>query len=812
MVEREVAEAALRESERRYRNLFDFAPIGLFQATRDGKLLTANQALARILDYNDAGELLGKSMSEEIYFSREDRDDALTRSGPIGRSTSVDVRLRRRDGEPVWVQLNTHAVQDGAGRTLFFEGFVSDLTERKRAERLQEVRFAVTRSIAEAWSLQEAGPRVLESLCAGLSWPLGILWAAHPTTHLLVFVASWRSRAMPVSVLETSSRTLSFARGQGLLGRVFGVGSPDWAQDMTTDPRFLRSAMAREDGLRRWCAFPILSGNDVLGVVELMAPEAGPPDGDLLRVMADLGSQIGQFWQRSRVEEERRSIEERYRQLFERNLAGVYRATRDGRLLECNTAFARIHGYASREELLGADVRRLHPDPVAREELLARLDRAGAVTSQETSGRRKDGSAVWLLENVSLVFGAEGHASLVEGMVIDVTDRKQLEEQLRQSQKMEAIGRLAGGIAHDFNNLLTAILGFSGLALNQLAPDDPLVTNVAEIRKAGERAAALTRQLLAFSRRQILAPVVLDINSAVRSMEKMLRRLIGDDVEVVARLDPELGRVRVDPGQIEQVVVNLVVNSRDAMPEGGRLAIDTDNVTFSEAHARELGIAAGAYVMLSVSDTGVGMDDEVRSHMFEPFFTTKPRGRGTGLGLPTVYGIVKQSGGHVTVESAVGRGTTFRIYLPRVDAEAESPAVVAENAGSYRGTETVLLVENEDSVRLFLREALQRNGYRVLEARHGGEAVEVATRFLGRIDILVTDVVMPVMGGRDLARKIVWSRPEIQVLYISGFTDGSIVRDGGVLPRETAFLAKPFTQETLLGRVRELLDRGAEKT
>jgi two-component system, cell cycle sensor histidine kinase and response regulator CckA len=374
---------------------------------------------------------------------------------------------------------------------------------------------------------------------------------------------------------------------------------------------------------------------------------------------------------------------------------------------------------------------------------------------------------------------------------------------------MEAVGRLAGGVAHDFNNLLTAISGYCDLLLHRLPEYSTLRRDVDEIRRAGDRAASLTQQLLAFSRRQVLQPKVLDLNAVVTNMTQMLRRLIGEDIELSMSLCPDLGHVRADPGQIEQVIVNLAVNARDALPSGGRITVSTANVDIlprdASAHPD---IRPGPHVLLSMEDTGLGMNQEVRSHLFEPFFTTKEKGKGTGLGLATVYGIVSQSGGHIRVESAPGRGSAFRIFLPRMDAPGDGARHAPEPDGTRipsPGTETVLLVEDEEVVRLLAREILRMNGYTVLEARDGREALLLSEAHPGPIHLMLTDVVMPKMSGRELAERLVPKRPGTRVLYMSGYTDDAIVRHG-VLEDGIAFLQKPFTARTLALKVRDVLD------
>ena len=391
-------------------------------------------------------------------------------------------------------------------------------------------------------------------------------------------------------------------------------------------------------------------------------------------------------------------------------------------------------------------------------------------------------------------------------------DRTRLEEQLRQAQKMEAIGRLAGGIAHDFNNLLTAITGYSELVINSLGANLLARKNVEHIKKAAWRAATLTRQLLAFSRRQVQHLKVLDLNAVVTNFEAMLQPLIGEDIHLETVLQPGLGLIKADPGQIEQIILNLIVNARDAMPEGGNLTIETANVELDEAYAhRHVSVRPGPYVMLAFSDTGCGMDEETQARIFEPFFTTKEHGKGTGLGLATVYGIVKQSGGNIWVYSELGKGTTFKIYLPQVEGIAEGSEPAHPGSSILRGSETILLVEDEDMVRSLAQEILEAHGYAVSEACDSTEALRICHMHSGSIHLLVTDVVMPGMSGRELAARLGTIHPETKVLYMSGYTDDAVVRHG-VLNAGLVFLQKPFSANTFLRKVREVLDSPSSHT
>lgn len=419
------------------------------------------------------------------------------------------------------------------------------------------------------------------------------------------------------------------------------------------------------------------------------------------------------------------------------------------------------------------------------------------------------GEPRWMLAVAAPLFNAEG--GMQGGVVFlrDITARKQLEQQLRQAQKVEAVGQLAGGIAHDFNNLLAVIIGYSEIIEDRLGKSDPLSAKAGQITAAGKRAAALTRQLLAFSRQQVLEPKILDLNAIVDDTNRMLQRLIGENIQLVTNTSPELGRVKADRGQIEQVIMNLAVNGRDAMPQGGKLTITTANTEMDKVYAcQHPGAVAGRYVMLVVSDTGCGMDIKTQAHIFEPFFTTKGPGKGTGLGLSTVYGVVKQSGGYVSVYSELGRGTTFRIYLPRTDEPLKS-VPGKDGSKTARGWETVLVVEDAQPLRELARELLEGYGYKVLEAANGADAIRVVEKLQEPIHLLLTDVVMPGMDGRKLADHIINIHPKIKVLYMSGFTDDAIVHHG-VLDSGVALLEKPFTKDSLTRKVREVLgiDKG----
>jgi PAS domain S-box-containing protein len=506
-------------------------------------------------------------------------------------------------------------------------------------------------------------------------------------------------------------------------------------------------------------------------------------------------------------QESLRHSEMNFRSLVTNAPYGICRCDSSGQLLDANPALLAMLGYSSAEDLVGTHLGALYADTQQWFELADYLRSSATFNGLIVEWRRQDGTATVVRVSGRAVSNG-GKGRTFELFAEDVTERRALEQQLRQSQKMEAVGRLAGGIAHDFNNLLMVISGYSEFLLDRLGPDPALRGPAQEIASAAVRATSLTRQLLAFSRKQMLAPKILDLNSVVTENLKMLTRMIGEDVDLVMVPAAGLGTIRADAGQVEQVIMNLAVNARDAMPSGGKLTIETSNVSLDEEYARfHAPLRPGNYVMLAISDTGAGMDTETQSHIFEPFFTTKGP-KGTGLGLSTVYGIVKQSGGYIWVYSEPGKGTTFKIYLPRVAEATESPAVVAlpaEAVAAEPGTETILLVEDEANLRYLARQYLEKQGYRVIEAADGAVAMQIAVAHEGVIHLLLTDVIMPGMNGRELAQRISEIRPNVKVLYMSGYTENVIGRNG-TLDAGVRLLQKPFTLRDLKSKVREVLE------
>jgi two-component system, cell cycle sensor histidine kinase and response regulator CckA len=498
--------------------------------------------------------------------------------------------------------------------------------------------------------------------------------------------------------------------------------------------------------------------------------------------------------------------ERRFRSLVYNAVHGILHTTRDGLIAEANPALASMLGLESETDLLNRSILDFYADPDDRQRLFVGVSESGRVPPVEVQWRRDDGTTFWVRLSGRTLEADDGSVAGFEMLAEDVTEHRVLEIQFRQSQKMEAVGRLAGGVAHDFNNLLTAMIGYAEILRDQVDPGDPRRSHVDEICKAAERGSSLTRQLLTFSRKAPADVQTIDVNAIVHGFEKMLRRLIGEHIELRTLTTEPLGAVRANAGQLEQVLMNLAINGRDAMPAGGCLVIETARAELGPIYARtHASVAPGPYVMLSVSDTGCGMTADVKAHIFEPFFTTKEAGKGSGLGLATVYGIVQQIGGHIFVYSEPGKGSCFKIYLPRVAAPDGEAGLQAAAAVSMRGSETILLVEDEPSVRSLARGVLEDLGYRVLLANHGREALAVANAYDGPIDAVVTDVVMPEMGGPEMVRHLWWTRPKTRVVYMSGYSE-QIASEMGLEAPWTSFLQKPFSPDALAAAVRNAID------
>ncbi|MGB7622772.1 MAG: PAS domain S-box protein [Terriglobia bacterium] len=802
ITERKRAEEALRESERRLSTLISNLPGIAYRCKND-------RAWSMEFISDGCFELTGYS-AEDLTFNHKlsfndlihpehqehawaDIQGALEEKRPF----QLTYRIRTAQGQTKWVWEHGRGVYSEEGELLGLEGFITDITESMQAERERQVIFEISEGINLTANLDELLRRIhqtLRNVVYAENFFVALYNKKSELFEFSYFVDQFDPPPDPIKV-GRSRTAYVFHTGQPIVmtERIFqGLVREGEVESVGTPPPV-------------WLGVPLRTLEETIGV--LVVQHYSDPNAYSQRDMeflTSVGNQIALAIERKRSEEEVLLQKARFQSLFENAPVGIVMLDRQDRIMRTNRAFEKMFGY-SIEEIQGqlindvvvpADLR-TEADEISRKNL------EGISVEMETTRQRRDGTRVPVhIFGVPLI--SKQKQIGIFAMYADLTESKQLTEQLRQAQKMEAIGRLAGGVAHDFNNLLTSIIGYSQLVLGRLGDNHPLNKNLEEVIKAGERAARLTSQLLAFSRKQILQPVVLNLNTVVSDMDKMLRRLIGEDIDLNILLDAGLGCVKADSDQMSQIILNLAVNSRDAMPHGGKLTIETSNIELDEGYCRtHSGVEVGPSVMLVMSDTGCGMDHETLSHVFEPFFTTKELGKGTGLGLSTVYGIVKQSGGWIEVFSEINKGTTFKVYLPRVFESPREAKGIPSQSGC--GAETILVVEDEEGVRSLVRTILEMKGYAIFEARDADEAVKLLDCHKNHIDMLLTDVIMPKTSGVELAKRFRSQRPNAKVLFMSGYTDAALTHHG-VLNSGTALIEKPFTPHTLAQKVREVLD------
>jgi two-component system cell cycle sensor histidine kinase/response regulator CckA len=772
IAKRKQTEEALRESAERFRLIAEtIDEVFWISDIKKERVIYVSPAYERVWGYSSKNLYQNRrSFRDAIHPEDRDRVDATLALEKTGQPFDCQYRIIRADGSIRNIWDRRFPIPDETGRVNCYVGVAQDVTPWKSAEQ----------------ALKESKDYLNQIInCIGDT----IFVKDQYYRHVLVndAMCAWTGKQREELLGKTAHELFPKAEMDPLLEQerlVFETGKECITENDLTDPQGNRRTLMTKKSL----LFDEKGSKQIVGVVR-------------------------DITERKQAEEALRESEMRYRTAIEHCNDGVV-IGKGTITLFANQRYVEMFGYDTPEEIVGRPASLIaHPDEINRMEniMLARQRGESVPSRYELKGIRKDGEPIDIeISATRTVYRGEA-ASLA--YVRNITERKRaekererLQEQVRQSQKMEAVGVLAGGVAHDFNNLLSVINGYSELLLQDVAQDDPRRNDLEQIKQAGQRAASLTSQLLAFSRKQILRPITLNLDDVIVEMSKMLRRLIGEDIELVCITRPALGLIHADEGQIQQIIMNLVVNARDAMPQGGKLTIETANVDLDEDYVRKhAAVSAGPFIMLAISDSGVGMDAETQARIFEPFFTTKGQGGGTGLGLSTVYGIVKQSNGFIWVYSEPGRGTTFKIYLPRLQGEAAKLLADSEREPDLRGSETVLVVEDESSVRALAARILRERGYTVLESSNGKEALRVAQEFDGEIHLVLTDVVMPEMSGKVLISRIEAARPGIRSLFISGYTDNAIVHHG-ILESNVAFLQKPFTANALAHKVREVIN------
>ena len=780
--------------------------------TPDGAVTSWNDAASRLYGQSER-EALGRPVTFLVPPDHASELPGLFERVSSGKRVEHhETVVVRSCGRRINVSVSISPINDASGQFVGISMMASDITPRKRAEQLLGLQYNVARIVSESSSVSGAIAELIQIICEQMSWEFGVLWELGRAATQLHCAGTWSSPAANLDQHTAATRQLKLSKGDGLAGWVWQHGSLTWNASPAGRAAAPGSAGVAQGAMTGAIAFPVLLFDKIVGVMEFAGRAIHEPDAELIKLLSAIGCQIGQLLDRRRSQEVVEESDLRFRQITEAMDVVLWQF--DGarkRTLYVSQAYEKLWGeplaslYADSRSWMHA----IHPDD--RAQIEAEHDQfcqfgSGTHTS-DFRIVRKDGSTLWVALRNYLTRDESGRITQLAGVVSDITDRIELQQRLLQAQKMEAVGHIAGGVAHDFNNLLSVILGYAQLAIEEVPEDTDLRQSLEIIMKAGNRGVGLTRQLLAFSRKQVLSPRVLDINAVISSVQKMLCLLIGEDITLTTQLDPRLWRIRADPAMLEQVILNLVINGRDAMPRGGRLLIESGNVHLDAVQsARHGGDRVGPHVMLAVTDTGTGMTREVQAKIFEPFFTTKAVGKGTGLGLATVFGIVKQSEGQIGLHSEPGKGTCFKLYFPQVLADLDVPRASQELAPTHQGVETVLVVEDEESLRSLVVRLLAAKGYEVLEAANGAEALAIAAKHAGPIELMLCDVIMPALAGPDAAASLMRLRPEMHVLFMSGYTEKAVMMDHKLDPA-TNFIEKPFSPGALLDRVRLILDQ-----
>jgi two-component system cell cycle sensor histidine kinase/response regulator CckA len=794
-----------------YQRVFElYDGILLILDSKSGRIISANKAAENFFQLA-AKELCAKDIFALSGLSIEQLLDKLNTALQMGKQ-SVILAHPFSDGDVKYLEYRCSHITIEHGEVLFC--FIQDVTSREHEEYLLQYRIefeSVISSISTYFirpdhtqldlAIENALRTVAEFLIADRCY---ILLFSQDLTKISM-IHSWNSETVkPLTSFENiNSETSPFASSVLFKGEVLKVFD---IQALSEEAAALKNYKLGDD-TRSFIIVPMISAGMVIGAIGLDSVQHQRLwTADTETFLRMIGEIITNALHRKRMEEALRYSENKYRQFFVEDLTGDYIADADGQIRFCNPAFAKIFGFSDVEEAVHSNRKIYELLNESAENYYRLLSQQKAPEEREFEFPRQTGEIARAVGNIRGLFNDQGVLLESRGYLFDITERKELEEQLRGAQRMEAIGRLTGGIAHDFNNILTVINGYCELLLHQAEASGPGREELGQIKKASDRAASLINQLLAFSRKQIVQPKVINLNMVVKDLESMLQRLIGENIQFETKMDPELGNIKIDPAQLEQVIMNLVVNARDAMPTGGRLTIKTSNMVVDENYARfHRPQRPGPYIMLVVQDTGIGMGPEIQAHIFEPFFTTKEKGKGTGLGLSTLYGIVKQSNGFVWVESKPGRGATFRIFFPVYDQSVEVEQSAQPLTTPLQGRETVLIVEDDHAVRELTRSFLQHYGYTVYTAESGEQALNLCRDLQRKVDLAVIDVIMPGMGCKELSNAIGDYFPRIKILFISGYTDEAISQQG-VLEPHVAFLQKPFNIETLGRKVRQVLD------
>lgn len=804
---RKMAEQALKESERKLRLIAENATDVIFAYDMDRSLIYVNPAVKQLTGYT-VDELKERNYINWVHPDDAERVKRLWNGLFEGKGFSgEEIRIVTKDGQIKWSLSSWSPMYNGGSRQIGVQGIEHDITERKRIEDELRLLQTLLQDITISKDFNSAIEVTLQKICETTGWVFGEAWLPTQDKSYLECSPVWYSRLDRLNNFRKISEGFAFRPGIGLPGRVWSSRQPAWVIDVTMDPNFPRAPYAREAGLKAAMAIPVLAGDEVVAVLDFFVPEPRNEDKRLVGLVSTVAAYLGILFLRKRMEEELYKSEERYCSLISNIPDVLWTADSKGNTVFISPNVEKMYGYIPEEiyrDPYGLWFGRIHPDDVGpvREsfELLFSKNKEFDV---EYRIQRKDGEWIWLHDRAIRTYTKNG-VMCTDGIFSDITEHRKLEDQLRHSQKLEAIGQLVGGIAHDFNNMLTAIIGFAGILRMKMKKDDPLTVNVEQIIEAAERGVSMTQSLLVFGRKQAIHLMSVNLSEIIEKVDRLLSRLIGEDIELRVMTAKKGLAVMADTVQIEQVLINLATNARDAMPDGGTLTIETDRENVDKEFVNVHGYGEpGEYAVISVSDTGVGMDEETKRRIFEPFFTTKEVGKGTGLGLSIVYGIVKQHNGYINVYSEVGKGTTFRIYLPLVKRKAEEKKA-PEAPAPIVGSETVLVAEDDATVRKLSKTLLETFGYKVIEAVDGEDAVQKFTENKDMIHLLILDVMMPRKNGMEAYNRIREMSPNIKVLFMSGYT-AEVIKARRMVGEGMEFVSKPISPTEFLKKVREVL-------
>lgn len=795
----------LKESEEKYRSLIANIPDVTWTADSAGRVVYASENVGVILGYSPSEVYSDDSFWEKIIHP-EDRARVMAAYQSLfetGARYDEQYRMRKNDGSWAWVydRATSTYVKDGRRLT---DGVLTDITERKMSDLLR----SITLYLKDTDSFGSAMGMVIEKVRELTGWSYGEAWIPKPDGSYMEHSLIWRASAPEHDRFAEASKSTGILPGSGVPGRAWVEKKAIWVSDISENgDQFVRAEAAEQAGFRSAVGVPVIEDGRALAVLVFLMSERVEQDRRMMSFIEAITAQLGSSLQRKLAEEARIEIQQRYEGLLDSITVGVYKDTlsMDCHLLEVNRALVTMLDGDTDEDLLSRSSAEFYVDKARRAEIAGKLLRDGFIRGEEAELVTLKGRRIWVSISAVKKTGSDGK-ECVDGIIEDISERRKLEEQLRHAQKLEAVGQLAGGVAHDFNNILTAMIGYGHLLLMKKGEDETVRSYADHMLTLSEKAAHLTQSLLAFSRKQVMNPQPLELNGLIKKVEKILCRLIGEEVDLRVNLAEKDINVKADPMQMEQVFMNLATNARDAMPGGGKLVITSEVVEIGSEFIASHGYGEkGDYALITVSDTGAGMDDETRKRIFEPFFTTKEVGKGTGLGLAVVYGIVKQHNGYINVYSEPGMGSIFKIYLPIIDASEQAQEKEPQE-GFQGGNETVLLAEDEKEVREVNRSVLEEFGYRVIEAVDGADAVRRFIENRDEIDILLFDLIMPQKNGREAYEEIVRVKPGIKAIFLSGYA-ADMMRSRGLIGAAMEFICKPVSPGELLKKVREALDK-----